>query len=33
MALKPSGSLKIDTFSMRIGDIEGIELDRLHGHS
>ncbi|RVC46235.1 N-acetyltransferase [Mesorhizobium sp. M4A.F.Ca.ET.090.04.2.1] len=33
MALKPSGSLKIDTFSMRIGDIEGIDLDRLHGHS
>ncbi|MDX8540444.1 MULTISPECIES: GNAT family N-acetyltransferase [Mesorhizobium] len=33
MDLKPSGSLKIDTFSMRIGDIEGIELDRLHAHS
>ncbi|RWG89060.1 GNAT family N-acetyltransferase [Mesorhizobium sp.] len=33
MKLKPSGSLKIDTFSMRIGDIDGIELDRLHAHS
>ncbi|UVK56916.1 GNAT family N-acetyltransferase [Mesorhizobium sp. AR02] len=33
MDLKPSGSLKIDTFSMRIGDIEGVELDRLHAHS
>ena len=31
--MKPSGSLKIDTFSMRIGDIEGVELDRLHAHS
>ncbi|AZO75769.1 MAG: GNAT family N-acetyltransferase [Mesorhizobium sp.] len=30
MKLKPSGSLKIDTFSMRIGDIEKVELDRLH---
>ncbi|TIS52459.1 GNAT family N-acetyltransferase [Mesorhizobium sp.] len=33
MKLKPSGSLKIDTFSMRIGDIDGIDLDRLHAHS
>ncbi|TRC97101.1 GNAT family N-acetyltransferase [Mesorhizobium sp. WSM4303] len=33
MALKPSGSLKIDTFSMRIGDIGGVELDRLHALS
>ncbi|TPI58201.1 GNAT family N-acetyltransferase [Mesorhizobium sp. B3-1-7] len=33
MELKPSESLKIDAFSMRIGDIEGIELDRLHAHS
>ncbi|TGQ53504.1 N-acetyltransferase [Mesorhizobium sp. M1C.F.Ca.ET.193.01.1.1] len=33
MKLKPSGSLKIDTFSMRIGDIDGIELDRLHAHT
>jgi GNAT superfamily N-acetyltransferase len=33
MDLKPSGSLKIDTFSMRVGDIEGVELDRLHAHS
>ncbi|RRI02053.1 N-acetyltransferase [Mesorhizobium tamadayense] len=33
MKLKPSGSLKIDAFSMRIGDIDGIELDRLHAHS
>ncbi|RUX25819.1 N-acetyltransferase [Mesorhizobium sp. M7A.F.Ca.US.011.01.1.1] len=33
MELKPSGSLKIDTFSMRIGDIEGVELDRLHALS
>jgi GNAT superfamily N-acetyltransferase len=31
--LKPSESLKIDAFSMRITDIEGIELDRLHAHS
>lgn len=31
--LKPSESLKIDAFSMRIADIEGIELDRLHAHS
>lgn len=33
MELKPSGSLKIDTFSMRIGDIEDVELDRLHALS
>ncbi|GLR45458.1 N-acetyltransferase [Mesorhizobium amorphae] len=33
MDLKPSGNLKIDTFSMRIGDIEGVELDRLHALS
>lgn len=33
MELKPSGSLKIDTFSMRIGDIEGVELERLHALS
>ncbi|TPK99098.1 GNAT family N-acetyltransferase [Mesorhizobium sp. B2-4-14] len=33
MKLKPSGSFKIDAFLMRIGDIEGIELDRLHAHS
>ncbi|RWA74689.1 MULTISPECIES: GNAT family N-acetyltransferase [Mesorhizobium] len=33
MKLKPSGSLKIDTFSMRIGEIDGIDLDRLHAHS
>lgn len=31
--MKPSGSLKIDTFSMRIGDIEGVDLDRLHALS
>lgn len=31
--LKPSESLKIDAFSMRIADIEGIDLDRLHAHS
>lgn len=31
--MKPSESLKIDAFSMRITDIEGIELDRLHAHS
>ncbi len=31
--MKPSENLKIDTFSMRIADIEGIELDRLHAHS
>ena len=30
--VKPSET-KIDTFSMRIGDIEGVELDRLHAHS
>ncbi|MER8855543.1 GNAT family N-acetyltransferase [Mesorhizobium australicum] len=33
MELKPSGSLKIDTFSVRIGDIEDIELERLHALS
>lgn len=33
MELKPSGNLKIDAFSMRIGDIEGVELDRLHALS
>lgn len=33
MDLKPSGSLKIDTFSMRIDDIKGVELDRLHALS
>jgi GNAT superfamily N-acetyltransferase len=33
MELKPSGSLRIDTFSMRIDDIEGVELDRLHALS
>ncbi|PTE11113.1 GNAT family N-acetyltransferase [Mesorhizobium helmanticense] len=33
MELKPSGSLKIDTISMRIGDIEGVDLDRLHALS
>ncbi|WP_457151159.1 GNAT family N-acetyltransferase [Mesorhizobium sp. P5_C1] len=33
MDLKPSGSLKIDTFSMRVGDIESVELDRLHALS
>ncbi|WP_214472633.1 GNAT family N-acetyltransferase [Mesorhizobium sp. dw_380] len=33
MELKPSGSLKIDAFSMRIGDIDGVELDRLHALS
>ena len=33
MELKPSGSLKIDTFSMRIGDIEDVELERLHALS
>lgn len=31
--MKPSESLKIDAFSMRIADIEGIGLDRLHAHS
>ena len=33
MKLKPSESLKIDAFSMRIGDIKGVELDRLHALS
>ncbi|CAN7640143.1 GNAT family N-acetyltransferase [Mesorhizobium caraganae] len=33
MDLKPSESLKIDTFSMRIDDIEGVDLDRLHALS
>ncbi|MER9951665.1 GNAT family N-acetyltransferase [Mesorhizobium sp. M0047] len=33
MDLKPSESLKIDTFSMRIDDIQGVELDRLHALS
>ncbi|TGQ68569.1 MAG: GNAT family N-acetyltransferase [Mesorhizobium sp.] len=33
MELKPSESLKIDAFSMRIGDIEDVELDRLHALS
>ncbi|OBQ74232.1 GNAT family N-acetyltransferase [Mesorhizobium erdmanii] len=33
MELKPSESLKVDTFSMRIGDIGGVELDRLHALS
>ena len=33
MDLKPPGNLKIDAFSMRIGDIEGVELDRLHALS
>lgn len=33
MELKPSGSLKIDTFSMRVGDIEDVELERLHALS
>ena len=31
--MKPSESLKIDAFSMRIGDIKGVELDRLHALS
>jgi GNAT superfamily N-acetyltransferase len=31
--LKPSESLKIDAFSMRIADIEAVELDRLHALS
>lgn len=31
--MKPSESLKIDAFSMRIADIEGVELDRLHALS
>ncbi|MER9138204.1 GNAT family N-acetyltransferase [Mesorhizobium sp. M0830] len=33
MDLKPSESLKIDTFSMRIDDIQSVELDRLHALS
>ncbi|MER8570754.1 GNAT family N-acetyltransferase [Mesorhizobium sp. M1338] len=33
MDLKPSESLKIDTFSMRIDGIEGVDLDRLHALS
>ncbi|TPN80648.1 GNAT family N-acetyltransferase [Mesorhizobium sp. CU2] len=33
MELKPSGSLKIDAFSMRIGDIEDVDLERLHALS
>ncbi|RWM28875.1 GNAT family N-acetyltransferase [Mesorhizobium sp.] len=33
MKLKPSESLKIDAFSMRIADIEGVDLDRLHALS
>ncbi|MET2828546.1 GNAT family N-acetyltransferase [Mesorhizobium shangrilense] len=33
MELKPSESLKIDAFSMRVGDLEGVELDRLHALS
>ncbi|CAN7363345.1 GNAT family N-acetyltransferase [Mesorhizobium sp. LjNodule214] len=33
MELKPSESLKIDTFSMRVDSIEGVELDRLHALS
>lgn len=33
MELKPSGRLKIDTFSMRIDDIQGVDLDRLHALS
>ncbi|WP_224543054.1 GNAT family N-acetyltransferase [Mesorhizobium sp. CA16] len=31
--LKPSESLKIDAFSVRIADIKGVELDRLHALS
>lgn len=31
--MKPSESLKIDAFSMRIADIEAVELDRLHALS
>lgn len=33
MDVKPSESLKIDTFSMRIDDIEGVDLERLHALS
>jgi GNAT superfamily N-acetyltransferase len=33
MELKLSGRLKIDTFSMRIDSVEGVELDRLHALS
>ena len=33
MELKPSGSLKIDAFSVRIGDIDDVELDQLHALS
>ncbi|PBB88194.1 MULTISPECIES: GNAT family N-acetyltransferase [unclassified Mesorhizobium] len=33
MKVKPSESLKIDAFSMRIGDVEAVELDRLHALS
>ncbi|MGX5831064.1 GNAT family N-acetyltransferase [Mesorhizobium sp. 43Arga] len=33
MNLKPSESLKIDAFSMQVGDIEDVELDRLHALS
>lgn len=33
MKLKQSESFKIDAFSMRVGDIEGIELERLHALS
>lgn len=31
--MKPSESLKIDAFSVRIADIKGVELDRLHALS
>ncbi|WP_192247172.1 GNAT family N-acetyltransferase [Mesorhizobium silamurunense] len=30
MKVKPSESLKIDAFSMRIGDVQDVDLDRLH---
>lgn len=33
MKLKPSESLKIDAFSMRIGDVQDVDLDRLHALS
>ncbi|MDX8520258.1 GNAT family N-acetyltransferase [Mesorhizobium dulcispinae] len=33
MKVKPSESLKIDVFSMRIGDIQDVDLDRLHALS
>ncbi|ETA71573.1 MULTISPECIES: N-acetyltransferase [Mesorhizobium] len=33
MKLKQSESFKMDAFSMRVGDIEGVELDRLHALS